>query len=546
MEPHSTARDWQARIRLWAALVICFFELLSILVYAAGWISGEAMQQVLAWEEPLLLLFPLFSVALYTHMGLALWKFFQRNTLKMAVWEAFQLGLGLLIPLLMVTPSLALTLMDLKYGTGGMTTEALLVGYPEIAWRTAAMTLIVVIHAQIGVHTILRMRRWYPQVRWFLFTVLVALPLAAVSATFLTQSLGAFAPQKQLTAEQLDFLRLVDLEASVVVIALYALLFLARELRLKRRESFNTIEVLYAGGRVVRVAPGTTVLEASRIHGIPHASICGGRGRCTTCRIKVNAGQGGLSPVGEREHKALTRIGAAEGIRLACQAQCQEGPLEIAILLPQSVHPRTARRETPNTLGRDVELAVMFVDLRGFTSLSEQKFPYDVVFILNNYFQTMGNAIQAAGGVVDKFLGDGILAYFGLDTDPREGCRNALLASREMARSLHDLNLRLSHVLTSDLQIGISIHFGDLILGEIGFDERRQLTIIGDTVNTASRLESLNKKMGSQLILSSRVAALAGADLAHLPMASVTPRGKEEPLRVYVVKSILEGLADLG
>ena len=77
-------------------------------------------------------------------------------------------------------------------------------------------------------------------------------------------------------------------------------------------------------------------------------------------------------------------------------------------------------------------------------------------------------------------------------------------------------------------------------------ENRTSGQIIGDTVNTASRLEVLNKKMGSQLILSSRVAALAGADLAHLPMASVTPRGKEEPIRVYVVKSILEGLADLG
>ncbi len=104
MDPRSNARDWQARIRLWSALVLCVFELLEILVYAAGLISGEAMKAVLEFEAPLLLLFPLFSVALYTHMALALWKFYQRNTLVMAPWEAVQLVLGLLIPALRWPP----------------------------------------------------------------------------------------------------------------------------------------------------------------------------------------------------------------------------------------------------------------------------------------------------------------------------------------------------------------------------------------------------------------------------------------------------------
>jgi adenylate cyclase len=543
MDPRSNARDWQARVRLWSALVLCVFELLEILVYGAGLISGEAMKQVLRWEAPLLLLFPLFSVALYTHMGLALWKFYQRNTLVMAPWEALQLALGLVIPLLMVTPSLALAAMDFKFGTSGTPIETLMVTYPEFAWRSAAMALVIIAHAQIGVHSILRVKRWYPAAQVVLFTILLVLPAAAIAGRFFTDSIQVFAPQHLLTPEQLDFVRLIDWQASAALVGLYGLLFLARELRVNNRRRQLTVLLTYSDGRQIQAAPATTVLEASRSGGVAHASICGGRGRCTTCRVKVVSGMENLSPVGEREHRALARIGAPHDIRLACQAQMVGGEIEVALLLPPNLRPRSARGESKNTIGRDVELAVMFVDLRGFTSLSERKFPYDVVYILNSYFQAMGTEIEAHGGTVDKYLGDGILAYFGLDHDGREACLNALQASRAMALGLQALNQRLQHVVPEGLSMGIGIHFGDLILGEIGSSSRRQLTIIGDTVNTASRLEALNKGAGTQLVLSSIVAAKAGVDLTQLPVQSIQLRGKGESLRVYALTDILGQLS---
>ncbi len=432
--------------------------------------------------------------------------------------------------------------MDVKFGTGGTAIETLMVSYPEFAWRSALMALVVIAHAQIGIHSLFRVRPWYPAAKWVLFSVLIALPLAAIAGRFFTDSLAVFAPQQRLTTEQLDFVRLIDWQSSAALAGLYGLLFLARELRVNNRRRQLTVLLTYADGRQIQVAPATTLLEASRIGGVPHAAICGGRGRCTTCRVRVLEGMDNLSPVGDREHRALTRIGASGDIRLACQAQALGGEIEVMLLLPPNLRPRSARGESKNTVGRDVELAVMFVDLRGFTSLSERKFPYDVVYILNSYFQAMGTEIEAHGGTVDKYLGDGILAYFGLDSDPREACLNALQASRAMAQSLKDLNQRLQHVVPEGLSMGIGIHFGDLILGEIGSFERRQLTIIGDTVNTASRLEALNKAAGSQLVLSSIVAAQAGVDLANLPVQAVKPRGKGETLRVYTLTDILSQL----
>jgi adenylate cyclase len=399
----------------------------------------------------------------------------------------------------------------------------------------------------------LRLRPWYLRVRLIIAVVFTALPLAAAAgywtggtALYKAYQEGRLAQDDRphtLAAEQKQLLAQVNLYDYVFFVGLYVLLFTGRGLRLVLERKNKTVRIEYPDSHVM-VLPATTVLEASRIGGIPHASICGGRGRCTTCRIRVEAGMENLSAVGEREHKALLRIGAGTDIRLACQAEGKPGTIRVTPLLPPDTRSSAARKETKDSVGRDVELAVMFADLRGFTAFSEQKFPYDVVYILNSYFQAMGRVIEAHGGRIDKFLGDGILAYFGLDIDPREGCLAAVRAAREMARGLAEVSRELAHVLPQGLALGIGLHFGDVVLGEVGFQDKKQVTIIGDTVNTASRLEALNKKAGSQMVLSSGVAARAGLDLTRLPMAKVTLRGKTDELRVYLVKNILADLPE--
>jgi adenylate cyclase len=546
MEIRPTARDWETRLRLIAAAVLGFFQLLSMVYYGSGLISPEAMTAVYRAQEPILLLFPAFGAALFLHMGLGLAKLYRRNTLRMPLWEASQIALGLSIPLLMLAPSLALAALDWKFGLPGTNPDALLVTYPETAWRSIALTLVIGLHALIGTHALLRMRPWYPRVRVLIFASFAVFPLAAALGYLQSGALAVQTAPQTLTADQLLFYRECDLVFCLAIVALYGLLFAARSLRQVGLSSKRTATVVYADGSRVDVAPSTTILEASRIGGVPHPSICGGRGRCTTCRVRVDAGMDNLSPVGEREQKALTRIGADADIRLACQAECRGGAATVTILLPAHIQPREARRETRDSVGRDVALAVMFVDMRGFTALADQKFPYDVVYILNNYFQAMGEEIAAHGGTVDKFLGDGILAYFGLGVEPRDACRAAVLAAKAMAARLVALNQRLLNVVPEGLTIGIAIHFGDVILGEIGSNEKRQLTIIGSTVNTASRLEGVNKRATSQLVLTTQVAALAGADLSQTAVASVVPRGNTEVLRVYVVKDVLKELAEFA
>jgi adenylate cyclase len=187
-----------------------------------------------------------------------------------------------------------------------------------------------------------------------------------------------------------------------------------------------------------------------------------------------------------------------------------------------------------------MEIAVLFADIRGFTQLSEHRLPYDVVFLLNRYFRAMGEAITNAGGRVDKFIGDGVMALFGLDGTPESACRQAIAAAIGMARNLEQLNQSLHHDLQQPLRIGIGIHVGPTIVGEMGFAGAQSLTAIGDTVNTASRLETATKEFSCQLLVSKRVAELAGIRLDAVTPHDLPLRGRSETVEVYAIDNAMD------
>ncbi len=185
--------------------------------------------------------------------------------------------------------------------------------------------------------------------------------------------------------------------------------------------------------------------------------------------------------------------------------------------------------------GREMEIVLMFADLRGFTTASEYRLPYDTVFLLNRYFAEMSTAITASGGFVDKFIGDGIMALFALEEDIVRGAMSALRAARDMSARLDALNRELAHDLTEPLKIGIGIHCGGAIVGDMGHGRARALTAIGDTVNTASRIEGLSKRFDSELMVSAELAKLVGASLAEFKTIEVDVRGRQDKIAVLAI-----------
>jgi adenylate cyclase len=315
---------------------------------------------------------------------------------------------------------------------------------------------------------------------------------------------------------------------------LFVAVLAARQVRLMVERRGHQATVGYPSGRRVAVAPGTSILDASRQAGIPHASVCGGRGRCSTCRVRIGKGLEELPPPSEAELKVLSRVGAAPNMRLACQTR-PTADVEVTPMLPPHATVADAADRPSYMQGQERDIVVVFVDIREFTALSEQRLPYDVVFILNRYFAEMGAGIVDAGGRIDKFIGDGIMALFGVDADLPTASRQAIEAARRMSENLRQLNESLSQEIDRPLRIGVGIHGGPVILGELGYKEVRGLTAIGDTVNTASRLEALTKEHAVQVIVSDAVARAAGADLSAFPATEVTVRGRREAMSVYLV-----------
>jgi adenylate cyclase len=194
---------------------------------------------------------------------------------------------------------------------------------------------------------------------------------------------------------------------------------------------------------------------------------------------------------------------------------------------PQVVDRLLAAGSTTSSDARQV--AVMFVDIRGFTAAARNRTPQEVVERLDAAFTVLVEIVDRNGGIVNKFLGDGFLALFGAPLDDPDAPRRAVTAAREMLAAIEQHNIR------SDwpLRIGIGLHLGQVVAGNVGSPRRKEYTVIGDTVNLASRIEGLNKEFGSQLLISDAVWQAIGHDVDAVALGDVPIRGYEQPVRVW-------------
>lgn len=547
------------RIRLWSGYILFFYVVTHLLNHALGLISLRVLEIgrvwfVFVWHNPLgqTVLYG----ALITHFFLALWSLYRRRTLKLSRWEWAQWILGAsIVPLgvmHVVGTRLAHELYDVQAGYPWVLGSMLVGGWTAIL-RQFSLPLIVWLHACIGLHFVWRLRPWYREWLPLLYAFALIVPIAGIGgAGIALRDVADLAQRPDFLAELFARAQVPTLDqiANLYAIAdalqygalgLLVALLLARPARSLWERRAGVVHLSYGERRKTSHATGLTILEMSRIAGIPHASVCGGRGRCSTCRVRIGGeDRARLPPASTEEQKVLSRVGAPDTVRLACQLRPPPGRYRVTPLLPASAGPVEAYRRQPQAHGGERYVAILFADIRGFTSISEGKLPYDVVFLLNRYFRATGQAIEAAGGRVDKFIGDGVMAIFGLSGDPRTACRQALEAARLMAVALDDLNEAMSGDLDLPLRIGIGLHAGPAIVGEMGYERAAQITAIGDTVNTASRLEALTKDFGAELVVSQELLDKAGIDLAAAPQHDVDIRGRQGRLAVRAVMRAAE------
>lgn len=188
-----------------------------------------------------------------------------------------------------------------------------------------------------------------------------------------------------------------------------------------------------------------------------------------------------------------------------------------------------------NLGGQVREVTILFSDIRGFTPMSEKIPPGQVVELLNRYFEYMSPCIAAEHGLVNKYIGDAIMAIFGVPLAMDDHTDAALRAALKMRAACADLNADLSAAGLPNIRIGIGIHTGPVVAGNIGSSSRMEYTVVGDTVNVASRIEGLCKELHHDLIISESTAMGLGEDFALVDSQTVKVRGKEDPIRVYRV-----------
>ena len=541
------------RLRLLSGLVMLAYVTMHLLNHAVGLISLRAMEDVLwyvfrIWTNrpAQALLYGSFLV----HYALALSALWQRRTLRLRGSELAQLILGFAIPLLLVRHVVATRISDSFFHTDiGYYAYLLWVYFVRSPGQGYLQMLVLVVawgHAMIGLHFWLRVRPWYARLQPVALIVAVLIPvLSLLGMIEAGRHVAALAADPGWTAKAFANMTLPSPEATSAldkIIRVLAQVFvgtvvavlLARLVRRAWQRRRGLVRIGYPDGRFVEVTPGTSVLEASRLAGIPHAHVCGGRGRCSTCRVRVRGEADSIDPPSDDELRVLRRIGATSNVRLACQLR-PHGAVQVTPLLPPFAHASDGRRRVDFAQGSEREIAILFADIRGFTTLAEGRLPYDVVFVLNRYFAAMGRAVEAAGGRVDKFIGDGVMALFGIESDARAASRAALDAARLMSERLEELNRSLHGELNQPLRIGIGIHIGATIVGEMGYGSAVAMTAIGDAVNTASRLETLTKTYGCQLVVSEETVLRAGVDLSAFPRYEIEIRGKRDMLAVRTV-----------
>jgi adenylate cyclase len=541
------SRPTLRQTRLATGLVLFTYVTSHFLNHALGIVSVVAMDGGLAIQKLVWQSWPgtvILYLSLLVHGGLGFWALYRRRQFRFTRLEATQLALGLAIPFLLAEHLTGTRLALALFGTDKTYVQELIkfaIRSPVSGVLQFLLMLIVWVHGCVGLHFWLRLRPSYPRIKNLLLSLAVLVPMVA--------SLGAFEGGKEVLRRAPDpawftaattpehvgspqenaELERITAGMRVAAAALLAGAFLGRVVRRRLERRAGLIELTYPD-RAIRVPRGLTVLEASLRYNIPHAHVCGGRGRCSTCRIRVLDGLDALPPASQGEQAVLDRIGAEVDVRLACQLR-PTADLAFAPLLPPHAAVADAQRGLPARGGDERYVVVMFVDLRGSSKLAEGRLPYDTVFIINQFLNAVSRAVIASGGEPNQVLGDGLLALFGLNGPRDEACRQAVAACAAIAANVERLNAALAPGLLEPLRFGVGLNAGLTVAGDIGYERHAQFTVIGDAVNVAARLQDFTKVLGCEVLMSEEVYDRAGFGPDDLPTHEVDARGRQTTVK---------------
>ncbi|GGK74037.1 adenylate/guanylate cyclase domain-containing protein [Rufibacter glacialis] len=279
-------------------------------------------------------------------------------------------------------------------------------------------------------------------------------------------------------------------------------------------------QIDFKGEKVIPISEHQTILDASLEAGIPHYNACGGKGQCSTCRILVLEGQEHLSEVKnhERAIKALKKF--PDNVRLACQTYVKGEDVQVHRLIKDDTDHYLfldgEQEDTTQVMGRRGKLALFFIDIRNFTPFIEANLPFDVIHIMRRIFTLFRNAIELYNGKIIDTAGDGLYAVFGLDSKIRQAAESAVLAGIKILEDIKIFNnTYMRKYFSHTFEVGIGVHVGKVVYGNVGIGLNNNLTVMGFPVNVAARLQAATKDLNNSFVISERAYQL----LPHPPYA---------------------------
>ncbi|MET3497351.1 adenylate/guanylate cyclase domain-containing protein [Variovorax boronicumulans] len=536
-QPFPLRPPTRRNLRWVSGLVLMGYVTVHLLNHSLGIYSFALAEGVLRTAQKFWHTLPgtalLYGAAL-THLALAVVALWERRTLRMPPLEALRVLLGFALPLLIATHLTAIRGAYEAYGIEGSYVRVVwgLWNLPGAAAQFGLM-LAAWTHGCLGLHFALRAQPVYRRFSSLLLAIAVLLPFTAamgfisIGREFQWTGVPTVPVPTPAQGQALN-----DAEQSLkwlYVLALLALLAARWGRHWFARLSRQPSVALRYPDRTVQVPRGWSVLEASRSHGIAHVSICGGRARCSTCRVRVAGPAEHMVAPGRDEQRTLERVRAPADVRLACQLR-PLGDIEVTPLF--ALLPNAGRPAPVGSFGRERDVAILFVDLRRWSGLSERQWPFDLAYVLDRYFATVGAAVRESGGVPNQFIGDSVMAIFGLECDLPTACRQALHATELIGQRMDAWSEGFEAQFGQRLAFGMGLHAGRAAVGEVGYLETTTFTAIGEVVNTASRLQDHSKTAASRLVVSLFAAEQAGVADAMGPAEALAVRGRSEPLQV--------------
>jgi adenylate cyclase len=494
--------------RLASGIVLMLFVTSHLLNHAVGIFGIEAMGVVQHWRIDVWRSWP-GTVLLYgaatVHVILSLRRILQRSTWRMPLIEMMQIVLGLMIPLLLVDHVIATRVMSSRIDFDDSYGNLLRIMWPGLAISQSILLLVVWTHGVIGIYFVVTIKPWFRAFRIAFILTAVIVPLMAISGFISAGREAALVKDPPITFSDLHFqvFNAAKSNSMMVIYAIAAVLAASLLLRVIMLRRSRMVSVRFAGHGPLRSPKGLTLLEMSRLHRLPHASSCGGKGRCATCRVMVIGGGDKLAPPNAIEQRTLQRIRAPLQVRLACQIEPTEA-LIVRTLLPTGEQGKARLwHSKPLEWGEERTLTVLIADVRGFSSLARFQPPNDLVLLLNRIVEEMSQAVERRGGRVALIETDGIMAVFGLEGSQSAAARAAIEAAADILHAIDHVNTDAGLAVSQPIRVGVGVHTGPVVATDIGDPERGfQLAVIGTPVVVADRLEEATKEHAADCLVS--------------------------------------------